>query len=141
MDRLCPGCRFRHSARLADHRLAFTLPDDEWQGGVADVLPAPGHQVWGALYGITPDHLASLDAYEGYDPAGEPAQNAYARRTLEVTGPDGRAVPGVWCYFVREPRGHVAPSDLYRQALLQGACERQLPAAYLDVMRAAFDGW
>lgn len=140
MERLCPGCRFRHPACLDEHRLAFTLPDEEWQGGVADVISAPAHQVWGALYEIASEHLASLDAYEVCHPQGHPAKNAYLRRAITVAAPDGRSIPEVWCYFVRQPRGHVPPSDLYQAALLEGARERGLPHAYLDVMRAAFDG-
>jgi gamma-glutamylcyclotransferase (GGCT)/AIG2-like uncharacterized protein YtfP len=140
MNRLCPGCRFLSSARLAGYRLAFTLPDEEWEGGVADLLPASGHEVWGALYGISAAHLASLDAYELCHPGEDPARSAYLRRTVEVSDAAGRSIGNAWCYFVREPRGHIPPSGLYRQALLEGARERGLPPAYLDIMRSAFGG-
>jgi len=135
MQRLCPGHQFLAPARLAHHRLAFTLPDEEWQGGVADVLPAPGEYVWGALYDITPSDLAALDAYEGCDPRGNPAQNAYLRRTVTVTTHDNCAHSQVWCYFVRQPHGHIPPSDLYRCALLEGAHERNLPLPYVETLQ------
>jgi gamma-glutamylcyclotransferase (GGCT)/AIG2-like uncharacterized protein YtfP len=117
------------------------LPDDEWQGGVADILPAAGHDVWGALYRITPAHLDALDAYEVCHPGGDPDRGDYVRRTIEVSDPAGQIISNVWCYFVRQPCGHLPPSPLYRQALLEGARQRGLPPAYLEVMRAAFDGW
>ena len=140
MDRLCPGCRFVSPARLAGHRLAFTLPDEEWRGGVADIIPAAGHEVWGALYRISATHLASLDEYEVCHPGEDPGRSDYLRRTIEVSNPGGQVIGDVWCYFVLQPCGHIPPSDLYRQALLEGAHERGLPSTYLDIMRAAFDG-
>jgi gamma-glutamylcyclotransferase (GGCT)/AIG2-like uncharacterized protein YtfP len=140
MDRLCPGNRFLGPARLADHRLAFTLPDEEWEGGVADVVADHGGEVWGALYALTSGHLAALDEYEMCHADGDPALSAYVRRTITVHGTGGLARDGVWCYFVQQPQGHVPPSELYRRALLEGARERALPSTYLAVMRAAFEG-
>lgn len=139
MDRLCPGNRFLGPARLAGYRLAFTLPDEEWQGGVADIVPDRGGEVWGALYALAPGHLAALDQYEICHPGDDPERSAYVRRTIAVQGSDGLLGSNVWCYFVRRPQGHVPPSTRYRRALLEGARERGLPPAYLAVMRAAFE--
>jgi gamma-glutamylcyclotransferase len=135
MQRLCPGHRFLGPARLADYRLAFTLPDEEWQGGVADVLPTPGEHVWGALYDLTSSGLAALDAYEGYDPHGPLKENAYLRRTVTVSTNDGHTHGHVWCYFVRQPHSHVPPSDFYRRALRAGAQERGLPLPYIEALQ------
>ena len=139
MQRLCPGHEFLGVARLADHRLAFTLPDEEWQGGVADVLAAPGDEVWGALYRLRDTDLAPLDAYEGFDPAGPEEDNDYVRRLVKVTEEKQVREVEAWCYFVRAPRGHVAPSEHYRAALIEGAIERGLPADYVAEMRRAFE--
>ncbi|MEX1044864.1 MAG: gamma-glutamylcyclotransferase family protein [Chthoniobacterales bacterium] len=140
MGHLCPGHSFLGTARLANHRLAFTRSDDEWQGGVADVLPSAGDEVWGALYRLTAEHWAALDAYEVFDPDGPEAANEYVRRPVVVTAEGARHEVEAWCYFVRAPRGHVAPSKLYRAALLEGAVERGLPADYISAMRRAFEG-
>jgi gamma-glutamylcyclotransferase len=140
MHRHCPGHGFLGIACLAGHRLAFTLPDEEWQGGVADVVADGKEEVWGALYRITEQNLAALDAYEGFDPEGPAEPNAYVRRQVEVTDGRGRTVRGVWCYFVRRPHDHVAPGAAYRAALLAGARERGLPADHLRRMARAFDG-
>ncbi len=139
MRRLCPGHAFLGPARLAGHRLAFTLPDREWQGGVADAIPSPGDQIWGALYRLPEADLAPLDAYEGFDPAGPVEENDYVRRAVAVTLEGQPSVVEAWCYFVRAPRGSVAPSELYRAALIEGAIERGLPADYVIDMRRAFD--
>jgi gamma-glutamylcyclotransferase (GGCT)/AIG2-like uncharacterized protein YtfP len=138
MQRLCPDHAFVASARLDGHRLAFTLPDEEWAGGVADLAPDHGGVVWGALYTISAEDLASLDRYEGCDPHGPERQNAYVRRTIEVTAANGTTHRDVLCYFVREPHGHVPPSPAYRAALLEGATERGLPTDYILRMREAF---
>jgi gamma-glutamylcyclotransferase len=137
MQRLCPGHVFLGPARLADHWLAFTLPDDEWQGGVADVRPSAGDEVWGALYRLETRHLRALDTYEGFDPNGPVEANEYVRRLVEVD--QGGTAREAWCYFVRTPHGHVAPSDFYRAALIEGATERGLPPHYLEAMRQAFE--
>ncbi len=139
MRRLCPGHVFMAPARLDGHRLAFTLPDEEWAGGVADLLPVVDSEVWGALYRISTENLAALDAYEGFDSHGTPEHNAYDRRQIGVTTSDGTLHRGVWCYFVQKPRDHAPPSAAYRAALQEGAGERGLPAAYIRFMRDAFD--
>lgn len=140
MQRLCPGHEFLGPARLADHRLAFTLPDDEWQGGVADVLPSAGDEVWGALYRLEAHHLTALDAYEVFTPDGSGEANDYVRRVVTVTREGAPREVEAWCYFVRTPHGPVAPSERYRAALVEGARERGLPGDYINEMRRAFDG-
>lgn len=138
MKRLCPGHVFLGPARLADHRLTFTLPDDEWQGGVADLRRSAGAEVWGALYRLEARDLTALDAYEVFDPKAPAEANDYVRRLVRVEY--GGEMREAWCYFVRMPQGHVAPSDFYRAALVEGAMERGLPTAYLEDMRRAFEG-
>lgn len=138
MNTICPGHRFVSTACLRGYRLAFTLPDEEWQGGVADLAAHDGSEVWGALYALTASHLVALDAYEGFDPAGTTSGNLYVRRAVEVTAANGHKVRDVWTYFVRQPRSHVEPSPIYRKALLAGAQERGLPASHIEAMQIAF---
>jgi len=140
MARLCPGHVFLGPARLEGHRLAFTLPDAEWRGGVADIIPSPEDEVWGALYRLGQTDLLLLDAYEGFDPQGPEGGNDYMRRKVHVALTPDKTQVEAWTYSVREPQGHVAPSALYRDALIEGAIERGLPAVYLETMRRAFVG-
>jgi len=139
MARLCPDHEFLGPARLAGYRLVCAWPDEEWQGGVADVQPDPESEVWGALYRISAADLARLDAYEVYDPAGPESANDYLRRAIRVETADGRSVDRVECYFVRAPQGHVPPSPAYRRALLEGATECGLPRSYVEKMRAILE--
>lgn len=141
MARLCPQHVFLGPACLKDHRLAFTLPDAEWQGGVADIIESGGDVVWGALYRLTDADLPPLDAYEGFDPQGPAEANDYVRRKIRLASiPPDNLQAEAWTYFVRVPRGHVAPSAIYRDALIEGALERGLPADYLETMCRAFEG-
>jgi hypothetical protein len=52
------------AARLADHRLAFTRRSVKTGTGVADIVPAPGETVWGALYELGDGELAAIDRKE-----------------------------------------------------------------------------
>jgi gamma-glutamylcyclotransferase (GGCT)/AIG2-like uncharacterized protein YtfP len=54
----CPGARFMQPFWLRGWRLAF--------GHHATVLPQRGAVTPGAIWQISPDDLAALDAYEGY---------------------------------------------------------------------------
>jgi hypothetical protein len=83
--------------------------------------------------------LVALDAYESFHPAGPQDANEYVRRLVTVTEASEHRDVEAWCYFVRAPRGHVAPSKRYRNALLEGARERGLPADYVAEMRRAFE--
>ena len=77
----CPSAQLVSTARLADHRLAFTLESKRnWLGGVADILPEPGAEVWGALWRIDAGESEELDRQEGLfrDPP------AYRRVALDV---------------------------------------------------------
>ena len=48
----CPSAVLITIARLPGFRLAFTRHSTRWGGGVADIVEAPGEEVWGALWRI-----------------------------------------------------------------------------------------
>src|SRR5688572_26760777 len=83
----CPSARLMTMARLLEHRLAFTIESrNTWRGGVADVLPSAGDEVWGAVWLIDGEESQALDEYEGVfrDP---PAYERYAV-TVETSAGD-----------------------------------------------------
>src|SRR3990172_11142414 len=63
--RRCPAAAVVGRARLPDHQLSFTRYSRTSKGGVADIVPEPGAEVWGALYEVDEPCLAALDEYEG----------------------------------------------------------------------------
>jgi len=138
-DRLhihCPSARLIATARLAGHRLAFSLESKRnWHGGVADVRPSPGDEVWGALWVIAGGEGGALDEQEGVfrDPP------AYRRITVDVETPAGDAVRCRSYQVVTPDPTGFAPSPAYRQTILRGARAIGLPASYVTALEALAD--
>ena len=132
----CPSARLLSVARLGDHRLAFTIESrNTWHGGVADILPATGHEVWGALWMIAGEHSRPLDEQEGVfrDPP------AYRRYRVTVRTPAGDVV-ACRSYQVAAPNlDGITPSPAYKATILRGARAIGLPVAYLEALAAIED--
>jgi hypothetical protein len=120
----CPDARPRFRARLADHRLDFTHFSTRWQGGTADIVPAPGQTVYGLVYEMGPLDFARLDPFE----------SGYERVSLRVLD-DAGAAHDVQSYAVRE-RGRFPPHPRYVAQILAGAERLAFPAPYLAALRA-----
>ncbi len=124
----CASCRYRGPARLESHRLAFTRRSIRSGSGVADVLPAPGQEVWGALYELDERDLDALDAKEGRG-------WAYAREhkhvMLSTDGSEHEAI--VYAVISKEPV-EIAPSRAYLNRLIAAAEDRGLPEAYVATL-------
>jgi gamma-glutamylcyclotransferase (GGCT)/AIG2-like uncharacterized protein YtfP len=119
----CPEARFAGVARLPDHRLELRRRSIRWGGGAADVVAAPGEEVWGALYEVPDGTLERLDAKEGQG-------WAYRRVRVEVEHA-GRRVAAE-AYEVVEPEpAEVSPNPEYAALLVRGARERGLPEDYV----------
>lgn len=123
MAERCPGSRARFRARLQDHRIAFTHPSRRWGGGAADVIAAPGHEVWGLVWDLSGDDLERLDGYE----------LGYRRCWLEVVDDGGRA-HRVISYSVVDKGDH-RPTREYLGKMLRWGAHWELPDAYLEQLR------
>ena len=132
----CPSARLVTVARRADVRLAFSIESKRtWLGGVANMLPAPGDEVWGALYLIDAAESHILDQQEGLfrDPP------AYRRETVEVTTPAGDVVR-CRSYVVADPNLEgFLPSPAFKATMLRGASTLGLPPAYIARLEALAD--
>ena len=120
--RRCPGAKPAGRARLPDYRLAFTRYSTKRKGGVADIVPEPGAEVWGALYEVDETHLASLDQHEG-------VPRSYRRETILVFDDDAQERE-VFTYIANRT-GRFAPSRMYLDLIVTGAREHKLPEAYV----------
>lgn len=131
MKKRCPGAKFVSLAVLPDHRLAFTRWSGGYQGGVADVVPEPGQQVWGVVYQLTAADLRELDRYEGYH--GPKGKNAYLRvwATVWLQGDPGRPET-VYIYRAVPQEEFVPPSRAYLSLIREGAHYWGLPAEYIS---------
>jgi len=112
----CPGCTPLARARLLDHRLVFR--------GVADIEFRAFETVQGALYHITPAHLAALDRFEGYP-------RLYIRKTIHVITEDDRKVQAV-VYQMTDRNQYARPSQGYLNSILTGCQQWQLPQEYIQ---------
>jgi gamma-glutamylcyclotransferase (GGCT)/AIG2-like uncharacterized protein YtfP len=124
----CPQARFAGLARLPGHRLALNRRSIRWGGGAADIVPAPGEEVWGALYEVPDGALEGLDAKEGQG-------WAYRRVEVEVER-DGRPTRAAAYEVVDKERDEVPATPEYKALLLGAARERGLPDDYLDRLLA-----
>ena len=119
----CPNAEFVTIARLPDHRLDFTRYSRRRQGGVADIVPSSGDEVWGVVYDIPSDELPALDRKEG-------VPNAYQRAIVSVITPSGERAEAL-TYTVVHKVPTESPSERYLALILKGAREWGLPAEYV----------
>lgn len=134
--RTCPGAEFESIGRLAGHRLAFSLESKRsWLGGVCDIVPSPGDEVWGAVWRVPDAEAQALDEHEGV--FREPP--AYERYSVEVTIPIGDTL-GCRSYRVASPDPvGFAPSRSFKETVLRGARAVGLPEAYIARLEAIPD--
>ena len=124
----CSQARFAGVARLPDHRLALNRRSIRWGGGAVDIVPAPGEEVWGALYEVPDGALDGLGAKEG---------QGWAYRLVEMeVERDGRRTPaGAYEVVDKEPEEVPATSE-YAALVVAAARERGLPDDYVGRLLA-----
>jgi gamma-glutamylcyclotransferase (GGCT)/AIG2-like uncharacterized protein YtfP len=130
----CPSMQFVGPARVTDRRLAFARRSKRTGTGVADISPAPGLTVWGALYEVDEQDLVAIDQKEG-------AGWAYRREQIEVrvndpdSGTERRQTAMTYVVGEREP-AEVPPSREYLDELIRGAEQCELPDLYQTFLRS-----
>lgn len=135
----CPGHRVVGLAELRDHRLSFPLTSHDWGGGVAGLAVAHGESVWGVVYQLTAEDLASLDRYEHFVGPGD-QHNLYDRETVSVqlVRADDDSFPRrlqAWTYLARQANPS-PPSRRYLDAIIAGARHHRLPDDYVARLAA-----
>jgi gamma-glutamylcyclotransferase len=128
----CTNAKLVAVAKLPDHQLAFYGNSPVWDGAEETVLPAPGQDVWGVIYELTPSDKEKLDDWQDalFDGSG-----AYYHSPAKVTDQAGK-VYSVLLYKKAQLGEPQKPSEEYLDYIVQGAIERGLPAAYVDQLRA-----
>ncbi|MBO9647584.1 MAG: gamma-glutamylcyclotransferase [Variovorax sp.] len=126
----CPSRKFICVAELPGYRLAFTRYSPKRQCGVADIVPAPGESVWGALFEMSTEDLDALDRHEG----AHLSPPAYVRAQVKVSTPDGGCLDAItYEVFDKSSVEHV-PSTAYLGLMVEGARKWQLPDAYQQAL-------
>ncbi|SMF57020.1 hydantoinase B/oxoprolinase family protein [Pseudobacteriovorax antillogorgiicola] len=103
----CPSARIVCRAVLPEYSIGFSRFSEKRQGGVADIVPKAGAEVWGLVYSLSPEDLAALDEIEGHP-------DHYERVELEVKQdtPEGPSFK-VWAYQVKDKEHHIPPTEEY----------------------------
>jgi gamma-glutamylcyclotransferase (GGCT)/AIG2-like uncharacterized protein YtfP len=132
MKERCPNSKDKLQpfvAKADGWKLCFPRHSDRRQGGVGSIVPAKGEVVWGVVFGVTLEDLASLDRSEG-------VPSAYRRDRLPLTW--GNLKQEVWAYFAipkDDPPKHYKPHEDYLALYIRGAESFKLPSEYIDKLR------
>jgi gamma-glutamylcyclotransferase (GGCT)/AIG2-like uncharacterized protein YtfP len=133
MQERCRSARFVCTAKLKDHRLAFTRKSEKRGCGVSDVIPDLGHHVWGIVYEIDERDLGRLDECEGFVPGRPREKNAYFRQERHVYRDGNNDTPLVaLVYFAIQQNNPPRPNVNYKRLIVEGARYWHLPDAYVQ---------
>jgi len=133
----CPGHQIVGLGALRDHRMIFPLTSPTWGGGVAGVQGSRGSTVWGMVFELGSEDVASLDVAEGFKGPGD-QHNVYDREFVfvELTRPDHGSIPRrvrAACYLAR-PTNPGPPSRRYLDTIVRGAKHHRLPEEYVAAL-------
>ena len=122
----CPSARFVCTAKLVNHRLAFTRTSINRNCGVADALQEEGSDMWGVVYEIDDAELPRLDQLEGVN------SGSYVRRNEQhLLTFDDRAITAS-IYFANPQPNPPLPNAEYKRLIVDGAKFWQLPTDYIS---------
>ncbi len=122
----CPESRFLGIGVLKGYRLDFTISDPaHWGGGgCADVVQAPGSEVWGVLYEVTLRDIENLDRAEGQE---------YRRITKGIVDEHGTKTEA-HLYEVVSKAPFKKPSSEYLNVIKIASSQYKFPDTYLDFL-------
>jgi gamma-glutamylcyclotransferase (GGCT)/AIG2-like uncharacterized protein YtfP len=119
----CENAQLKSKAILENYRLVFLKNDKE--RAVANILPAEGKVVHGALYKVSALDVAELDKFEGHP-------RLYCREWVEVKLKSGATVKAFTYMMVdSDKRQFGTPSRDYFNHLFKGYTQWGLPKASL----------
>jgi hypothetical protein len=126
MSERCPHSPLQGTGWLTGWRLTFGGEDRGWDGALATVVEDPLSQVFVALYDVTPEDAAALDAWEGVE--------IRLRRTMRVRVQTLAGEQGAWTYVLDAYEGGL-PSASYLGVLYEAALAAGAPVDYLEDLR------
>ncbi len=111
---------------LVGWRLSFGGEDLSWQGPLSTVVEDAGHQVYVALYDLTPADEKALDEWEGVD------IGVWTKIRVRVSTLDGEVT--AWLYVLNAYEGGM-PRATYLGMLAEAAEAGGAPADYVNDLR------
>ncbi len=122
-----PHSPLRGTGWLVGWRLTLGGADLGWDGPLGTVVEDPGHQVYVALYDLTPADEKALDEWEGVD------IGLWTKIRVRVSTLDGD--PAAWVYVLNAYEGGL-PSARYLAMLADAAESGGAPDDYVSELRA-----
>jgi gamma-glutamylcyclotransferase (GGCT)/AIG2-like uncharacterized protein YtfP len=122
-----PHSPLEGSGWLVGWRLTFGGEDVSWEGALLTVVEDPGHQVYVALYDLTPADEESLDKWEGVD------IGLFRKLKVRVETLDGDVT--AWIYVLDAYEGGL-PSARYLGMLADAAEAGGAPDDYVAELRS-----
>ncbi len=127
MGRSCPHSPLRGVGWLPGWRLTFGGEELSWDGALATVVEDPLHEVFVALYDVTPEDERRLDDAEGG------TRRLYRKIHVRVQTLDGERL--AWLYVLDAYEGGL-PSAGYLGVLSEAASAVGAPDDYVAALRA-----
>jgi gamma-glutamylcyclotransferase (GGCT)/AIG2-like uncharacterized protein YtfP len=127
MQRRCPSSRFVCVGRLVNYQFGIARHSRLRDCGTANVIPAPGKEVWGIVYDVDDGDLMLLDSFE----------DGYRRETLAVYAAGaGDQIFAALVYVAELERNVPLPNAEYKRLIVEGAKHWGIPAVYLSMLEA-----
>jgi len=118
----CKNAKFISRVYLEDYDFVYDGYSHLRRGAVANIIPKQGSRVWGGLFEIDESGLKELDKCEGYP-------RCYQRKQIIVKDDNNKEYQA-YVYF-REPLEKGIPSEEYRNIVIRGAKDCNLPENYI----------
>jgi len=116
-----PGSRFLFTAHYPEVKLGFASSKN---GAVPTLIKESGHTVWGGVFEIPDDQVASLTAAE----AAEGRQPGFDLKAVDREGNKHECLTFV---AVGEANGDHRPDPVYLESMIRGARHWSLPAGWV----------
>lgn len=117
-----PSAEVIGRARLPNKRMVCNKKGKDGSGK-ANLVDSPKDVVWGVLYEIDSAELERLDKAEG----------GYQRTTLQILTEQGNTIEAE-VYISTKLTNDATPYNWYKDLILKGAREHQLPEDYLEYL-------
>ena len=127
MGERCPHSPLRTTGWLLGWRLTFGGEEHGWDGALATIVEDPLEQVFVALYDVTDDDEARLDAWESAD------SGLYRKTRVRVATLTGEEV--AWTYVLDAYEGGL-PSAIHLGTIADAAEAADAPDDYVAALRA-----
>jgi gamma-glutamylcyclotransferase (GGCT)/AIG2-like uncharacterized protein YtfP len=127
MAKRAPHSPLRGSGWLLGWRLTFAGEDISWEGPLCTVVEDPGHQVYVALYDLTPADEKALDKWEGVN------NGLWKKIRVRVSTLEGDAT--AWLYVFDAYEGGL-PTAAYLGMLADAVEAGGAPDEYIAELRS-----